>query len=66
MKIHSNKNATFSSFQKEVDFAHLVFLISKSSFYRFKFYEIVQLPQIFPTIPKLLNFDKYLKSYSSL
>ena len=42
------------------------FLIFKFSSFRFKFYKIVPLLEIFPTAPKLLKFDKYLKSYSSL
>ena len=40
--------------------------IYKSSSFRFEFNKIASLLQIYPTVPKLLNFDKFLKSNSSL
>ena len=51
------KMQNFHLFKKKLIFFIFFSFIFKSSFFRFKFYKIVQLLEIFPTVPKLLNFE---------
>ena len=51
------KMQNFHLFKKKLIFFIFFSFIFKSSFFRFKFYKIVQFLEIFPTVPKLLNFE---------